>query len=109
MFRRFASRILTLAPLLARSHTFFTALKPVVPQIGMFKPIAAATGLASVRAFASAADESIKELTKPEEWDEYAKKVSDEKPVIVEFFAKYDPISPSILEAMFRGWGRAQK
>ena len=54
------------------------------------KPTYKPMGLLSMkpRYFADAADDSVKELKKQEEWENYANKVSTEKPVIVEFFAK---------------------
>ena len=90
MFRRFASKALTLAPLFTRGYIVLNALKPASLSQTLSKPMTAGFGLAQARTFADAgADDAVKELTKPEDWENYAKKVSDEKPVIVEFFAKY--------------------
>jgi len=88
MFRRFASKISSLAPLLARARNFAHTVKPLFVSQSLYKPFTASFNLPNAKSYATGTDESVHELKKAEEWENYASKISNEKPVIVEFFAK---------------------
>ena len=88
MIRKLASRFIALAPLFTRAQRSFTVYKSSLAPV--YRPaFCSGFGLIKGRSFAvQEKADNIKELGKAEEWENYATKVSEETPLIVEFFAK---------------------
>ena len=91
MIRRVATMMTRFAPMLMASRTIMNLDKNWYVQLAACKtPIYSKLALVKGRSFATKekVESNIKELTKMEDWEDYSNKVSNETPLIVEFFAK---------------------
>ena len=86
MLRRVLTKTLMRTPIAIRSYTNLTFTRTAMITRPIFEP----SMLVSLRPrYFAEASKHIIDLEKEEDWDKYANKMSNEKPVIVEFFAKY--------------------
>ena len=84
------SKVMAMAPIL--KCVPMTLCNVNVAQMSTYKYVVPST-LTSIKArsFAAPADsgvDAVKEMTKIEEWEKYVKTISNDTPIIVEFFAK---------------------
>eukprot|EP00826_Nyctotherus_ovalis_P057589 TRINITY_DN7883_c0_g1_i12.p1 TRINITY_DN7883_c0_g1~~TRINITY_DN7883_c0_g1_i12.p1 ORF type:complete len:172 (-),score=59.24 TRINITY_DN7883_c0_g1_i12:166-681(-) len=89
MLRKALARTFTLASFTLRPYSSFILPRTSMITRPVFRPAMCGLIPMQTRGFAEGESDCIKELKKYEEWDNYANKVSNEKPVIVEFFAKW--------------------